>query len=103
MIGHRGKETTALLQNLQPRLQKLFNTKQEMLIVTGSGTAGLETAVVNVASEGDEVLVVVTGVLGDRFANICDAQHIKEHRLYFEWGEAAYPEQIHASFKEYKL
>ncbi|HLR64747.1 MAG TPA: alanine--glyoxylate aminotransferase family protein [Pseudogracilibacillus sp.] len=102
MIGHRGKETTALLQNLQPRLQKLFNTKQEMLIVTGSGTAGLETAVVNVASEGDEVLVVVTGAFGDRFANICDAHHIKAHRLDVEWGEAADPEQIAAFLKENK-
>src|SRR5699024_10350167 len=94
MIGHRGKETTALIQRIKPRLKKLFETENDMIMLTGSGTAGLETAVVNVASEGDEVLVVVTGAFGDRFAKICDAHHIKTHRLDVTWGEAADPQVI---------
>lgn len=102
MIGHRGKETTELLQRIKPRLQNLFNTKEDMLILTGSGTSGLETAVVNVASEGDEVLVVVTGAFGDRFANICDAHHIKAHRLDVEWGEAANADDVKQFLQENK-
>lgn len=102
MIGHRGKETTELLQRIKPRLKKLFQTKEDMLIITGSGTAGLETAVVNVASKDDEVLVIVTGAFGDRFAKICDAHGIQTHRMDITWGEAANAEKVAQFLQENK-
>ncbi|RKQ16653.1 alanine--glyoxylate aminotransferase family protein [Oceanobacillus bengalensis] len=94
MIGHRGQETKALLKSIKPKLQGIFGTKEDVLIITGSGTAGLETAVVNTVNPGDEVLVLVTGAFGDRFVKICDAYDIKVHRLEATWGEAACPEEV---------
>lgn len=64
------------------------------MIITGSGTSGLETAVVNVATAGDEVLVVVTGAFGDRFAQICKSYQLHVHLLEVAWGEAVDPDQI---------
>src|SRR5690625_5382734 len=81
MIGHRGEEATELLQRIRPRVKQLFGTEQDIIMIAGSGTAGLETAVVNTVSSNDEVLVIVTGAFGDRFAKICEAYHIKTHRL----------------------
>ena len=52
-----------------------------LLILTGSGTAGLEAAVVNIVKPGDEVLVIVTGAFGERFSKICEAYNIKVHSL----------------------
>src|SRR5699024_9163789 len=72
MIGHRGHETTVIMESIKPRLKKVFGTKQDVMIITGSGTSGLETAVVNSVSAGDEVLVIVTGSFGDRFSKICE-------------------------------
>ncbi|MFJ7934570.1 pyridoxal-phosphate-dependent aminotransferase family protein [Sporosarcina sp. NPDC096371] len=94
MIGHRGKETSAMLQTIKPGLQQVFGTKQDVAIITGSGTAGLEASVVNIVQPGDEVLVIVTGAFGDRFTKICDAYSIKAHRLDVEWGQALQPEAV---------
>lgn len=96
MIGHRGKETSDMLKKIAPGLKKVFGTTQEVAIIAGSGTAGLETAVVNVVKPGEEVLVVVTGAFGDRFTKICEAFNIKVHVLNVEWGKALDPEEIKA-------
>lgn len=100
MIGHRGPETKALLQRIKPKLKPVFGTDQDVMMITGSGTSGLEAAVVNTAQAGDEVLVVVTGAFGDRFAKICEAYQMVVHRLDVTWGEAADPEQIKGFLQE---
>ncbi|WP_106494967.1 pyridoxal-phosphate-dependent aminotransferase family protein [Lentibacillus sp. Marseille-P4043] len=94
MIGHRGIETKELLGRIKPKLKPVFGTKQDVMIITGSGTSGLETAVVNTTKAGDEVLVIVTGAFGDRFAKICEAYQLVVHRLEIAWGEAIDPEQV---------
>lgn len=94
MIGHRGNETAALIERIKPNLKKVFGTKEDVLIITGSGTSGLETAVVNAVSAGDEVLVIVTGAFGDRFAKICETYQMKVHRLDVTWGEAVDPAAV---------
>lgn len=96
MIGHRDQETKDLLKRIKPKLRKVFGTKEDVAIVAGSGTAGMEAAVVNTVSPGDEVLVVVTGAFGDRFAKICEAYNLHVHRLDYPWGEALHPEEIKA-------
>ncbi|MGG0669715.1 pyridoxal-phosphate-dependent aminotransferase family protein [Sporosarcina koreensis] len=94
MIGHRGNETSELLRSIKPRLQKVFGTKQDVMIVTGSGTSGLEAAVVNAVKPLDEVLVIVTGAFGARFVAICEAYGICVHTYDVEWGEAFDPQEI---------
>ncbi|MGP4106427.1 pyridoxal-phosphate-dependent aminotransferase family protein [Virgibacillus sp. L01] len=97
MIGHRGQETKELLKKIKPKLKPIFGTEQDVAIITGSGTAGLEAAVVNTVSTGDEVLVIATGAFGERFVKITDAYQIKTHHYDVEWGEAVTPGAI----KEY--
>lgn len=87
MIGHRGSETSELMGRIKPELKKVFGTKQDVMVITGSGTSGLETAAVNIASKGDEVLVLVSGSFGDRFAKICETYEMKTHRIEVDWGE----------------
>jgi len=94
MIGHRDQDTKDLIQRIKPQLKPIFGTEQEVLMIAGSGTAALETAVVNAARPGDEVLVIVTGSFGDRFAKICEAYEMVTHRLDIEWGNSADPEAV---------
>lgn len=101
IIGHRGKETSALIQRIKPSLKPIFGTDQDILMLTGSGTAGLEAAVVNTVKPGDEVLVIVTGAFGDRFNSICKAYDISVHRYDIEWGSAVDPEAIKTYLKEH--
>lgn len=100
MIGHRGESTSNLLAEIQPGLQKVFGTSQEVLILTASGTAGLEAAVINTVSPGEEVLVLVTGAFGERFADICEAYGIRAHLVETEWGKAARAEDVSNALQE---
>lgn len=94
MIGHRGEDTSTMIQYIGNKLKVIFGTKQDVAILAGSGTAGMETAIVNTVQPGDEVLVIVTGAFGDRFAKICGAHHIHTHRLEVEWGQSVNPEEV---------
>ncbi|SFB28510.1 aspartate aminotransferase [Lentibacillus halodurans] len=94
MIGHRDQETKHLLHSIQPALKPIFGTKQNVLIMSGSGTASLESAVVNAVHPGDKVLVIVTGAFGDRFVQICAEYQIAINRHDVEWGEAVEPGAI---------
>ncbi|MDN7244971.1 pyridoxal-phosphate-dependent aminotransferase family protein [Planococcus shenhongbingii] len=101
MIGHRGQSTSDMISAIRPKLKRVFGTQQEVMILTGSGTAGLETAVVNTVAPGEEVLVVVTGAFGERFVKICKAYDIKTHVLEVEWGQAADPETVKAFLQKH--
>jgi aspartate aminotransferase-like enzyme len=76
------------------RLQEFFMTKQEVLILSTSGTGSMEAAVVNTLSPGDKVLVVSIGAFGDRFAKIAETFGAEVTVLPYEWGAAADPEDV---------
>ena len=99
MINHRGKEFTALIRKINEQLKQCFQTKGDVLILTASGTAGMEAAVVNTLSPGDAVLAVTIGAFGDRFADIAQRYGAEVKRLPFEWGHPADPEAIRGALK----
>jgi aspartate aminotransferase-like enzyme len=94
MINHRGKEFTALIRKVTEQLKRCFQTNGDILILTASGTAGMEAAVVNTLSPGDGVLAVTIGSFGDRFADIATRYGADVKRLAFEWGHPADPDAI---------
>ena len=89
MVDHRGPEFGAALQRVSSGLKDAFRTENDVLILTASGTGGLETAVVNTLSPGDEVLAVSIGNFGDRFASIAKAYGANVTKLSFGAGQAA--------------
>jgi len=100
MINHRSKEFAELNHELTDRLKVLFQTKGDVLILTGSGTGGLESAIVNTLSPGDRVLSVSCGAFGERFADIAGQFGADVNRLRFEWGSAADPEVMRQALKD---
>lgn len=102
MIGHRGAEAEQLIKGIKPRLKKVFGTKQDVFIITGSGTSGLEAAVVNAVSAGDEVLVIVSGSFGERFVQICEAHQVVVHRFEVPLGEAVNPKDVQQFLSEHE-
>jgi len=89
MINHRGVEFQQILHEVTARLKELFQTKNDVFLLTGSGTGGLEAVIVNTLSPGDKVLSVSTGVFGERFAAIAQEFGAEVIPLRFEWGTAA--------------
>src|SRR5258708_4995997 len=67
MIDHRGPEFAALLAEITAGAKRVFKTSNGLLLLTSSGTGGLESAVATLVSPGDEVVVALCGNFGERF------------------------------------
>lgn len=91
MVNHRGPEFAASMTDVTRLIAPFFGTDSDVLLLTGSGTAALEAAIVNAFSPGDEVLSVTCGVFGDRFAAIAEAFGASVSSLHAEWGRAIAP------------
>jgi len=89
MINHRGPEFGRMLEEATANLKRLFQTRNDVLLLTASGTGGLEAAIVNTLSPGDKVLSVANGVFGERFATIAAKFGAEVVPLFFEWGKGA--------------
>ena len=100
MINHRGPEFQEINQRVTDNLKQVFVTESDVFILTGSGTGGMEAAIVNALSPGDVVLSVSIGVFGDRFAQIAEAYGASVIRLTSTWGTAADPEAVRSALKE---
>lgn len=100
MVNHRGPEFKQLLVEATDGLKEFYETKGEIFILTGSGTVGLEAAVVNFLSPGDRTLNVVIGNFGTRFLQICRTFGADAVELAFGNGTAADPEQVRQALKD---
>jgi aspartate aminotransferase-like enzyme len=96
MIDHRGPEFAAILSEISAGAKRVFKTKNDLLLLTSSGTGGLESAVANLVSPGDEVAVALCGNFGERFAALAVAYGAQVHRLEFEWGRPVDPGDLKA-------
>jgi aspartate aminotransferase-like enzyme len=100
MINHRGSEFSAMQKSIVARLQNIFETQNDVLILPGSGTAGLEAAVVNVLSPGDQVLACVIGAFGERFAQIATAFGARVEKMTFPMGMAVDLDKVAEKLKK---
>ncbi|MFI5325207.1 MAG: pyridoxal-phosphate-dependent aminotransferase family protein [Candidatus Rokuibacteriota bacterium] len=73
MLHHRTPEYEALFLEVRSGLKRLFQTSQDVIPFTSSGTGALEAAVCNTLSVGDTVLVLRAGKFGERWEEICRA------------------------------
>ena len=87
LIDHRGPEFAAILAEVTAGARRVFKTRNDLFLLTSSGTGGLESAVANLVSPGDEVVVGLCGNFGERFAALASAYGAEVVRLEFEWGQ----------------
>ena len=91
MINHRGPEFKELLYSVTERLKRVFQTGNDLYILTASGTGALEASLVNTLSPGDEVIAAVTGSFGRRYADMAEAVGASVTRLDFSVGNRRGP------------
>ena len=97
MVDHRGPEFGEAFNACTAALKRLFRTDNDVLILTGSGTGGLEAAVVNLFSPGERVLSVSIGNFGERFRQIAATFGADPVALDFPPGVAADPVAVRAA------
>jgi aspartate aminotransferase-like enzyme len=86
MIDHRGPEFKELQAAIVRRLQPVFGTTSDVLLLGCSGTGGLEAAMTNMFGPGEKVLVAPVGVFGNRFAEIARTWGVDVEILETTWG-----------------
>ena len=97
IIFHRSKEFEDITKELNENLKKVFKTKQEVMVLTGSGTAAMEATIQNCFSAGDEVVVVVIGVFSRRMADMACAYGLNVIRVEKSNGEVATVDEVMAN------
>lgn len=94
MINHRGPEFQELLSRVTEQLKQVFSTRNDLYILTASGTGALEASIVNTLSPGDKVLSATAGAFGSRFTEIARTYGAEVEHLEFEWGTPVDPDAI---------
>lgn len=94
MIHHRTPIYSEVLKQVEEDLKHIFDTKNDVLIFASSGTGAMESAVVNLFSPGDKVVVGINGKFGDRLAKISEAYGLETIKLEYEWNQVVSPDDI---------
>ena len=99
MINHRGPEFKNMLYRVTDRLKQVFETEQDVYILTSSGTGAMEAAIVNTLSPGDKVICATAGAFGDRFGQIAKVFGADVITAAFPWGTAVDPDGIRGALR----
>ncbi len=87
IIHHRTKEFEKVMEEARKGLKWIFQTKQEVLMLAGTGTAAMEASLVNCFSPGDTVLCVVSGKFGERWSEMAQKMGLNVVDVEVEWGK----------------
>jgi alanine-glyoxylate transaminase/serine-glyoxylate transaminase/serine-pyruvate transaminase len=95
VLGHLDPDFIALLDETNERLREVFRTRNALTFpVSGTGSAGMEAAFVNVVRPGDVVVVGVNGVFGGRMCDVAARCGAEVVRVDVEWGRAIDPQLL---------
>ena len=100
IIHHRGPDFRALMTRTLSRLQPVCATQNDVLLFTASGSGAFESALVNLLSPGERVLVVTAGAFGDRWCQLAAAFGVEVDELRYAWGETPQPDDLRSRLAE---
>ncbi len=102
MIGHLDPWFLEVTDQLAAMLRQVLRTDNRLTYaVSGTGSAGMETAVVNIVEPGDTMIVGVNGVFGGRIADTARRAGAEVVPLEQPWGRAIPPEQVADAVRAY--
>ncbi len=98
---HRSEDAVALIKDVLEKLKHVFQTENDVLFLTSSGTGAMDGAVANLLCRGDKVLVIRSGKFGERWAEICEAYGVEVIPIDVAWGDSVAPEAVEAQLSAY--
>ncbi len=93
-IGHRTSEFQSVVQKTNKQLQWLHQTSNDVLVITGSGTAAMEAGIINTLSRGNKVICGNNGKFGERWVKVCSAYGLDVIEIKETWGTPLNTEQF---------
>ena len=101
LVGHLDPSFLALMDVTQKLLRYAFQTESPLTIpVSGTGSAAMEAAVVNMVERGDSVLVCVNGYFGNRLADMANRCGGVVRTITRPWGDIFTPDQVRQALRE---
>ena len=95
IVGHLDPEFLEIMDDVQERLRRIFRTSNPLTIpVSGTGSAGMEAALVNFIEPADTVVICVGGVFAERMCDIAERAGARLLRVETEWGTATDPARV---------
>jgi alanine-glyoxylate transaminase/serine-glyoxylate transaminase/serine-pyruvate transaminase len=102
MLGFLTPEFLETLDGVADGLRRIFQTSNRMTFaVSGTGSAGLEAALVNILEPGDELLVGVNGLFGGRLADVASRAGAEPVRIEAQWGRPIEPSDVRAALESH--
>ncbi len=102
-VGHLDPYYLSLMDDMRRMLQGLFRTQNEMtMAVSGTGSAGMEAAVVNLIEPGDSMVVCVNGVFGGRMVDVAQRAGANVTKVERPWGEVFSTDDLKSALQSAK-
>ena len=101
LYGHLDPEFLEIANETMEMLRYVFQTENKLTLpMSGTGSAGMETVMVNLLELGDEAIVCVNGVFGQRLRDIAKRCGAKVISVEAPWGEAIEADKVREAFKK---
>jgi aspartate aminotransferase-like enzyme len=102
IINHRSDDFRSLYRSIVNKTQHVFQTNNDIILFTASGTGAVEASVINLIKKNDEVIVPVAGEFGTRLADLIDSWGGNAIRINARYGENPPYGDIEKAFDEHK-
>jgi alanine-glyoxylate transaminase/serine-glyoxylate transaminase/serine-pyruvate transaminase len=100
LLGHLDPAFLVVMNDVQELLRLVFGTANRFTIaISGTGSAGMEAAVVNLVEPGETVIVGVNGAFGMRLATMVERGGGKAIRIEAPWGQVIEPDAIETALQ----
>lgn len=100
MIHHRTPEFDLILKRVLGGIKKVFQTEQDVFLLTSTGSGGMEALIVNTISPGDKVLAIVSGKFGERWAEMAKVFGAEVTTIDVPWGDAVEISKVEQFLKQ---
>jgi 2-aminoethylphosphonate-pyruvate transaminase len=104
-ICHRESEFSELLQSIRQKLLQAFvpgaQADYTAILLTGSGTAAVEAALLSSLPTGKRALIINNGVYGERMANIVGVHRLGVSEFRLDWGTRPDPEKLRLALRQH--
>ncbi|MDR3622985.1 MAG: alanine--glyoxylate aminotransferase family protein [Paludisphaera borealis] len=101
VIHHRSDEAKQVIVEVSEGLKEVFQTKNDVMILTASGTGAMEAAMVNTVPPGGKALVLNAGHFAARWGSIAKAFGINVVTIDTEWGQTVDPEKVAEALRQH--
>src|SRR5688572_28524031 len=101
LFSHRSRPMLDLQELLEAGCRPLFGTQSDVLFLGASGSGAMESAVVNLTSPGDEILVVIGGTFSERWKNIAEGYGLTVRVADVDWRQGATLEDIQTALDKW--